>query len=108
MVAERYIYRVSWSKEDEAYVGTCLEFPSLSWLADTMEEALTGIVAVVRSVVDDMIQSGETPPQPLIEKHFSGKFIVRVPPEVHRNLAIQAAESGVSLNRLITAKLASN
>jgi predicted HicB family RNase H-like nuclease len=32
--------------------------------------------------------------------------MVRVPPEVHRQLAIEAAESGVSLNRIASAKLA--
>ncbi|MCP4549159.1 MAG: toxin-antitoxin system HicB family antitoxin, partial [bacterium] len=37
--------------------------------------------------------------------HFSGKFMVRVPPEVHRRLAIQAAEAGISLNRLASARL---
>ncbi|AQX36482.1 hypothetical protein B2D07_19840 [Desulfococcus multivorans] len=43
-------------------------------------------------------------PQPIAGKHFSGKFMVRVPPEVHRKLAIQAAESGVSLNRVASFK----
>ncbi len=33
------------------------------------------------------------------------KFQVRVPPELHRRLALEAAESGVSLNRLASAKL---
>jgi predicted HicB family RNase H-like nuclease len=33
-------------------------------------------------------------------------FKVRVPPIVHRNLVIEAAEAGVSLNRLVSAKLA--
>jgi predicted HicB family RNase H-like nuclease len=45
-------------------------------------------------------------PLPLSTRHYSGKFMVRVPPEVHRQLAIQAAESGVSLNRVASAKLA--
>jgi predicted HicB family RNase H-like nuclease len=31
--------------------------------------------------------------------------MVRVPPDVHRNLAIRAAESGVSLNRVVSSKL---
>ena len=44
--------------------------------------------------------SGETPPDPLAAKRFSGKFVVRVPPDVHRRLATEAAEEGVSLNRL--------
>ena len=38
-------------------------------------------------------------------RSYSGRFVVRIPEEVHRRLAIQAAESGVSLNRLASAKL---
>ncbi|MCD6389400.1 MAG: type II toxin-antitoxin system HicB family antitoxin [Desulfobulbaceae bacterium] len=52
-----------------------------------------------------MKENGEKIPQPFASKNYSGKFIVRVPPEVHRNLAIQAAESGVSLNRLVSSRL---
>ena len=44
-------------------------------------------------------------PDPIATGHFSGKFMIRVPPDVHRQLAIQAAEAGVSLNRLASAKL---
>ncbi|NMD47819.1 MAG: toxin-antitoxin system HicB family antitoxin, partial [Propionibacterium sp.] len=35
----------------------------------------------------------------------SGKFMVRLPPELHRQLAIEAAEQHVSLNRLISGRL---
>ncbi len=52
-----------------------------------------------------MKKNGEEIPQPLSGKNYSGKFMVRVPPEVHRNLAIQAAESGVSINRLVSSRL---
>jgi predicted HicB family RNase H-like nuclease len=52
-----------------------------------------------------MQNTGETVPDPMAGKHYSGKFMVRIPPEVHRKLAIQAAESGVSLNRLASSKL---
>jgi hypothetical protein len=74
---DRYTYRVAWSEEDNEHVGLCAEFPGLSWLARTPEAALRGI----------------------------RKFVVRVPPEVHRRLATEAAEEGVSLNRLANAKL---
>ncbi len=103
---DRYTYRVTWSQEDREYVGQCIEFPSLSWLAPSPEEALTGIRRVVAEVVADMKSNGESPPEPLATKHYSGKFLVRVPPEQHRQLAIEAAEAGVSLNRLVSAKLA--
>ena len=60
---------------------------------------------MVADVVKDMEDSGETIPEPIALKRFSGKFIVRVPPEIHRDLTIQAKESGVSLNRLASSKL---
>jgi predicted HicB family RNase H-like nuclease len=107
MRVNRYTYRVTWSPEDAEHVGLCAEFPSLSWLAKTPEAALKGIRRVVAEAVVDMQTSGESVPAPLAEKHYSGEFRVRIPPEVHRTLALQAAEQGISLNRLASAKLAS-
>ena len=106
MSVDHYTYRVTWSPEDDEHVGLCVEFPSLSWLAPAPEAALAGIRQVVTEAVADMQTSGEPIPKPLAEKHYSGEFRVRIPPEVHRALAMQAAEQGVSLNRLASAKLA--
>ncbi len=102
---DKYTYRVTWSEDDREYVGVCAEFPSLSWLASTQEGALKGIRRVVNRVVKDLASAGEPVPEPLAAKNFSGRFLVRVPEEVHRRLAIHAAETGVSLNRLVSAKL---
>ncbi len=101
----KYTYRITWSEEDVEYVGLCAEFPGLSWLAKSPEAALKGIRKLVREVIADMLANGEPIPDPIATKHFSGKFMVRVPPDVHRQLALEAAESGVSLNRLASAKL---
>jgi predicted HicB family RNase H-like nuclease len=102
---DRYTYRVTWADDDGDYVGLCAEFPSLSWLAGNPEEALKGIRKVVADVLKDMQRSGEPIPEPLACREYSGKFVVRVPPDTHRRLAIEAAEAGVSLNRLASAKL---
>ena len=108
MTADHYTYRVTWSGEDGEYVGLCAEFPSLSWLESTQEEAFSGIRALVTEVVEDMLGNGETPPEPMADRTYSGRFVVRVPPELHRALAIRAAEEGVSLNRLVSARLAND
>ena len=102
---DKYTYRVTWSEDDNEYVGLCSEFHSLSWLADTPEKALKGIRKLVADVLQDMVENGETIPEPFACKHYSGKFMVRVTPDVHQKLAVQAAESGVSLNRIVSAKL---
>ena len=104
-VVDRYTYRVTWSEEDQEHVGLCAEFPSLSWLEKTPEKALVGIRKLVRESIADLQKNREEVPEPIATKTFSGKFMVRVPPETHRMLTIQAAESGVSLNRLISSKL---
>ena len=101
-----YTYRVTWSVEDEEFVGLCAEFPSLSWLSPTQEESFSGIRRLVAEVMEDMAENGETPPQPIADHIYSGRFMVRVPPETHRALALRAAEEGVSLNRLVSARLA--
>lgn len=102
---EKYTYRVMWSEEDKEYVGLCAEFPSLSWLSKTQGEALNGITQVVADVLKDLTKSKEPVPEPLSLRKFKGKLALRIPPEQHRELAMQAAEQGVSLNRLISKKL---
>jgi len=102
---DRYTYRVTWSEDDNEYVGLCAEFPSLSWLSATPEAALKGIRKLVAETVADMGSNDEIVPEPIACRQYSGKFMVRVPPDVHRNLAIRAAESGISLNRIVSSKL---
>ena len=102
---DRFTYRVTWSAEDEEYVGLCAEFPSLSWLEASPEEALTGIRQIVANVVADLESNGEPVPEPIAVKKYSGKFMVRIPPELHRRLALEAAEAGISLNRLASERL---
>ena len=86
-------------------MGLCAEFPSLSWLADSPEQALAGVRKLVRDVLADMAATREQAPAPFADRSYSGRFVVRVPPEVHRSLAVAAAEEGVSLNRLVNARL---
>jgi predicted RNase H-like HicB family nuclease len=103
---DHYTYRVSWSPEDREYVATVIEFRSLSWLAPDPAAALLGLRDLVAQVVDELVTSGEPVPEPLADRQFSGEFRLRIPPALHRALAMEAAEQGVSLNRLVSAKVA--
>lgn len=104
-MTDHYTYRITWSAEDGEHIGLCAEFPSLSWVAATPAEALAGIRKLVGGVLADMKTTGESPPEPLSERAYSGKFVVRIPPATHRELAIKAAEEGISLNRLVNSRL---
>ena len=103
---EKYTYRIIWSEEDQEYVGLCAELPSLSWLSKSQTKAFEGIRKLAATVVSDMEQSGESIPEPIATRNYSGKFIVRIPPELHRRLVIEAIEAHISLNRYVSAKLA--
>lgn len=103
---KNYTYRITWSSEDGEHVGLCAEFPSLSWLDADPVQALQGIMGVVAEVVADMEKSGELAPVPFSDRAYSGNIPARVTPMIHRRLAIEAAEKGISMNRLISVKLA--
>lgn len=100
-----YTYRVAWSPEDMEFVGTCVEFPSLSWLSTTQDETLSGVRDLVRDVVCDLEASGEPIPEPLSSRTYSGKFNLRVGQQLHRKLAMAAAEERLSLNQYVVRQL---
>ena len=102
---KHYTYRVTWSEEDGEHVALCAEFPSLSYLAKTPAKALQNMMKLVKDAVEDMDANGEPIPTPLAEKEYSGKFMIRIPPEQHKNLAVKAAELGISLNRYVSSIL---
>lgn len=103
---ERYTYRVTWSSEEQEFVGLCAGYPSLSYLDQNRHAALEGITNLVKNVVADIEANGENILEPTAEKSYSGKFQVRIKSELHCKLAIAAAEENVSLNRYVSHKLA--
>lgn len=107
MNIEHYRYIIEWSVNDEVYVGRVAEFPSLTAHGVTQEKALREIKQVTKFVVDDMTANKEPVPEPLSSRKFSGKLVLRLPEYLHRRLAVEAAQQGISLNQLLNLKLES-
>ncbi|MCL2403230.1 MAG: type II toxin-antitoxin system HicB family antitoxin [Coriobacteriia bacterium] len=103
--AEEYTYRVFWSEEDSAYVATVTEFPSLSSVEESQVEALAGAVKLVDFVLDEMKKDNQPPPVALGRKKYSGEIRLRMPKEVHRRVACEAAEQGVSINQMLVSRI---
>ena len=102
---KRYTYRIEWSEEDQVHLARCLEFPSLAAHGSTPEKALAEIEFVVSESIRWMEEEGEPVPEPLGSRRFKGNITLRVPPDVHRRLAILSAEQGVSINQLVLSRL---
>ena len=104
-VEDRYTYRVAWSEEEQEFMGLCAEFALLSHFDETPEKALVGIRDLVAFSVDWLREEGKPVPEPLSTRKYSGTITLRIPPDTHRALAMDAAEAGVSMNRLAAERL---
>lgn len=103
--SDRYLKIVEWSEEDGCYVGTC---PGLM-LGGVHGDDETQVYRELCEVVDEWIriyaEDGEPLPEPTAGKEYSGKFVVRVGKDLHRELAIAALREGESLNKYCVEKL---
>ena len=102
---QHYTFRVIWSAEDQEFVGLCAEFPSLSYLDQDQIVALKGVTGLVKDLVNTLESEQEQVPIPLSVRSYSGNLEIQITPELHRNLAIAAAEQNVDLNQLISDRL---
>lgn len=96
-----YSQHIAWSAEDNQYVATCPELGHLMALGDTEEDAVRELKVAIALVLEDMAESGATPPPPSSHVAHSGQFRARLPRTLHARLAVQAEREGVSLNTLV-------
>ena len=96
--SDRYLKIVEWSDEDGCYVGTC---PGLM-LGGVHGDKEAKVYAELCQVVEEWIaihaQDGAPMPPATAGRDYSGKFVVRVGKDLHRELTIHALREGVSLN----------
>lgn len=82
------------------------ELPGCMSQGDTADEALEMIQDAMRGWLEVSIEYGDSIPEPRSDEDYSGKFVVRVPRTLHRDLVETAEREGVSLNQLINVALA--
>ena len=104
-LASRYIKLVEWSEEDGVYVGRCPELFFGGVHGDDEEKVYADLCVAVEDVLESKMQHGDALPEPVKAAHYSGKFMVRIDPELHKVLAVKAYTRGESLNKLCIAAL---
>jgi predicted HicB family RNase H-like nuclease len=92
--------------EDGEYLAHFVEMPNISAFGDSPEEALKELTTAWEGVKESCLKHGEPIPVAPARKEYSGQFNVRIDRRVHRSLAIEAAKVGVSLNAIVSQKLA--
>jgi predicted HicB family RNase H-like nuclease len=93
--------------ENGDFLAHFVELPNISAFADTPQAALQELKTAWELVKEDYRASGEVIPVAPTRKNYSGQFNVRLDKRIHRALAVEAAQAGVSLNALVAQKLSS-
>ena len=98
MSTNTYSYRVIWSDEDAAFIASCPEFPGVTAVGGTPDEALQQASVALELAIEAYQADGWDLPAPASSPEFSGQFRLRLPRRLHAALAERAADEGVSLN----------
>lgn len=96
--SDRYLKIVEWSNEDNCYVGTCPGLMLGGIHGDNEAHVYRELCQAVEEWIKIYEEDGEPLPPATASKDYSGKFVVRVGKELHKELAIQAMYKGQSLN----------
>ena len=102
---DKYLKVVEWSDVDNCYIGTAPGLFDGGVHGKSEEKVFKELCIAVEDVVKTMKKSGMVLPQPTINKKFSGKIALRMPPDLHKALFINAMQSGESVNKFIQHKL---
>lgn len=92
--------------EDGEWLAHFAELPEISAFAATPEEALIELETAWELTKESFEDAGEKVPVAPANKSYSGRFNVRLDKRIHRALAVEAAQAGISLNALVAQKLA--
>ncbi len=96
--AARYMKIVEWSDEDGCFVGSAPPLIGPCCHGKDEQKVYAQLCRIVEEWVEILETDGHELPEPLAAKKFSGRFVLRVEPALHRRLVAKALAAGESLN----------
>jgi len=106
MIARRYLKLVEWSDKDRCFVGSAPPIIGPCCHGRTEAEVMAQLSRIVEEWVKIMQGDGHPLPMATAGKKFSGQFVVRVAPELHKKASLRALARGESLNQFVAMALA--
>ncbi len=94
--------------ENGEYLAHFVELPNVSAFGESPEEALSELATAWEGANQSYKKHGEQVPLAPVRKKYSGQFNERIDRRLHRALAIEAAKASISLNAVVSQKLAKN
>jgi predicted HicB family RNase H-like nuclease len=103
--AARYLKIVEWSDEDGCFIGSAPPLIGQCCHGKDDTKVYAELCQIVEEWIEILEKDGDPLPEPLGAKKFSGRFVLRVEPALHRRLAAKALAAGESLNSYCTKTL---
>ncbi len=91
--------------EYSGWFARVVELPGCMTQADSFEELSDMINDAMRAWIESALEDGESVPIPRSIEDYSGRFVVRIPKSLHRELVEMAERDGVSLNTFVNVAL---
>jgi predicted HicB family RNase H-like nuclease len=104
-LSDRYLKVVEWSEEDNCYIGTSPGLFMGGIHGDDQTEVFLELSDVIEEIVALFESEGKSLPAATANKSYSGNISLRIPPELHKTIAIRATQEGTSVNKFIQLKL---
>lgn len=96
-----YVGHVEYDDEAEIFHGEIINTRDvITFQGKSVDELQTAFVDSIEDYLEYCIERGEKP-----EKPFSGKFVLRTSPDLHRELFLAAKKAGKSLNAWLNEQL---
>lgn len=105
-LARRYLKLVEWSDKDDRFVGSAPPIIGPCCHGKTEAEVMAQLTPIVEEWVRVLQKDGHPLPAGTAGKKYSGQFVVRVAPELHKKASLKALARGESLNQYVAAALA--
>lgn len=106
VLARRYLKLVEWSDQDGCFVGSAPPIIGPCCHGNTETEVMAQLGTIVEEWIEIMLRDGHPLPAGTAGKKYSGQFVVRVAPELHKKASLQALARGESLNQFVASALA--
>ena len=101
---DKYLKLVVWSDKDQCYVGSVPGWIDACCHGSDEAEVYRDLCGIVDEWIEIYRKDGRPLPPPT-NRNFSGKFVLRTGPEMHRALAVRALSKGESLNSFVVKSL---
>jgi len=106
--AARYLKIVEWSDEDRIFVGRAPGLFFGGCHGPDERKVYAELCDLVEDHVAELLAGNEALPPPTAGKTYSGKFVVRIGPDLHQKAAMKALAQGTSLNHVVAVAIASD